>query len=201
MGNLKQYQFAATFDDTNGDGVFGNAGDLLTELYLVDRAGVRAANPGTGFARPDALSYWTALDSNSTYTTTPPATPYTTTPDSATTYTSNPAHRRVLVLRQQGFGRGLRCAGWRMDRKGRCRTETARGLPGIWHRPWQCRREQCNGAQGIEPVLTLPSHRKSHSQSYACFGSSRLRPLHQVRLSISPTLKSPTHCWARRRHP
>jgi type IV pilus assembly protein PilY1 len=104
MGNLKQYQFAATYDDTNGDGVFGNTGDLLTELFLVDRAGVRAANPGTGFARPDTLSYWTALDSNSTYTTTPPTTPYTTTPDSATTYTSNPGTGGFWFFDNKGSG-------------------------------------------------------------------------------------------------
>jgi len=72
-GNLKQYQFKL---------------DSNSALFLADRAGKAAASASTGFAQPDAISFWTSLDDNFTYTTTP-ATPYTSAPDSASTYTGN----------------------------------------------------------------------------------------------------------------
>src|SRR5207253_2570696 len=46
-GNLKQYQFAL---------------DSNSSLFLADSAGVAAASASTGFAQPDAVSFWTSKD-------------------------------------------------------------------------------------------------------------------------------------------
>lgn len=89
-GNLKQYQFAL---------------DANSNLFLADRTGTAAASASTGFAQPDAISFWTSLDDNYTYTTTsPPSTPYTSTPDSAPTYTSNPGTGGFWFFDSKGSG-------------------------------------------------------------------------------------------------
>lgn len=59
LGNLKQYQFAV---------------DVNSNLYLVDSLGVAAAG-ASGFAQPDAVSFWTSKD-----TSTAPDAPTTATP-------------------------------------------------------------------------------------------------------------------------
>jgi len=46
-GNLKEYQFAL---DSNNN------------LYLADSLGIAAASASTGFAQPNAVSYWTSVD-------------------------------------------------------------------------------------------------------------------------------------------
>lgn len=88
-GNLKQYKFAL---------------DSNESLFLADRTGTAVASPSTGFAKPDALSYWTGLDDDFTYTTTPPSMPYTSTPDSAITYTANPGTGGFWAFDNKGAG-------------------------------------------------------------------------------------------------
>lgn len=87
-GNLKQYKFKL---------------DSAKNVFLAGRDGVAVASP-EGFAKPDALSFWTGLDDDFTYTTTPPAAPYTSTPDSAATYSTNPGTGGFWYFDSKGSG-------------------------------------------------------------------------------------------------